>query len=648
MNRKKPLLWILFLISGFALNGQMNLSKDTSAVNKLLDESKRLVGTDSAKAIKLSEQAKKIAEETNYPSGEAYALKNIGMVYYIRAKYVETLDYWSQALQVFEKIKDDVGIANMLNNIGAIYFNQGADAKALEYSLKSLQIAEKIGDTLRMISALINVGSIYHNKKDPVALDYFLKALPLVEKNGNTEAYIVITGDIGEIYFDSYNDEKAIEYFHRAIKAAGNNFSAAFSYNGIGKVYLKEGKFSEALQSHNKALELAQKFDDNLQIIRSLRGIADVYVKQKDIPLAITYYSKAKVIAEGLDDVKIELKDLYQDMATAYSKKKDFSSAFLYQSLYSDIKDTLYNIESKKKLNQLQFDFELGKKEVEISLKEARIESERQARIGVTIGLGLLLIIAFIIYRNYLQKSKINKILDKQKDQIEHLLLNILPKEVATELQVSGKSKPRHFEDVSILFTDFKGFTAIADKLSPGQLVEDLNECFVAFDSIMEKYGLEKIKTIGDAYMCAGNIPSPDPDHIYKIIKAAMEIQSFMQKHNAMRLDKGLQPWEIRIGLHVGPVVAGVVGKKKYAYDIWGGSVNIASRMESNGTPGKVNVSAFMYEKIKDRFQCTYRGKIHAKNLGDLDMYYVEYEKDQGDGIPDEVTTVLKEPTFQP
>ncbi len=647
MNRKKTLLLTLILVSVIAVTGQMNLSRDTASVNKLLDESKSLVATDSSKAIKIALRAKKMAEEINYPAGEAYALKHMGMVYYIRGKYVETLDYWSQSLQVFEELKDDVGIANMLNNIGAIYFNQGADVKGLEYSLKSLQIAEKIGDTLRMISALINVGSIYHNKKDPVALDYFLKALPLVEKNGNTEAYIVITGDIGEIYFDSYNDEKALEYFHRAIKAAGNEFSAAFSYNGIGKVYLKEGKFSEALQSHITALDIASKFDDNLQVIRSLRGIADVNVRQNNIDPAINYYSKAKIIAEGLDDVKIELKDLYQDMAEAYSKKKDYSSAFLYQSLYSDIKDTLYNIESKKKLNQLQFDFELGKKEVEINLKEARIESERQARIGVTIGLGLLLIIAFIIYRNYLQKSRINKILDKQKDQIEHLLLNILPKEVATELQVSGKSKPRHFEDVSILFTDFKGFTTIADKLSPGQLVEDLNECFVAFDSIMEKYGLEKIKTIGDSYMCAGNIPSPDPDHIYKIIKAAMEIQSFMQKHNELRFTRGLQAWEIRIGLHVGPVVAGVVGKKKYAYDIWGGSVNIASRMESNGTPGKVNVSAFMYEKIKDRFQCTYRGKIHAKNLGDLDMYYVEYEKDEEEAMPKTVGVSIKEPTLQ-
>ena len=249
----------------------------------------------------------------------------------------------------------------------------------------------------------------------------------------------------------------------------------------------------------------------------------------------------------------------------------------------------------------------------------------------MTIGLGMILIIAFIIYRNYLQKVKVNKILDKQKDQIENLLLNILPKEVASELQISGKSKPRHFEEVSVLFTDFKGFTSIADKLSPEEVVHELNECFMAFDSIMEKYNLEKIKTIGDAYMCAGNIPSPDRDHVYKIIKAASEIQSFIEKHNSHLAEKGLEAWEIRIGVHVGPVLAGVVGKKKYAYDIWGRTVNIASRMESNGIPGRVNISADTYEIVKGQFECTHRGKIYAKNLGDLDMYLVEYEKTLSD-----------------
>lgn len=617
---------LLLLFSIYLVNGQKTEVKDTANVNKLIQESKEMIGTDSAIAIGLAMKAHDMAEELSFTEGQAYALKNVGMVYYMKGNYVETLDYWTQSLNLFKEIDDDIGISNMLNNIGAIYFNQGADDKALDYSLQSLHLAEKIGDTLRITSALINIGSIYHNKKDPVALNYLLKALPLVQAQGNTDAYIVLTGDIGEVYFDNNNDDKALEFYQKSIKAAGNQSSTSFAYNGIGKVYLKEGKYAQALQSHNKALMIAGKFDDNLQTVRALRGIADVHTKLNNTGLAIDFYNKARALAESMDDVKVELKDLYRDMAYTYAQTQDYSNAFLFQSKYAELKDTLYNIESKKKLNQLQFDFELSKKQNEIVLKEAKIQSERQARIAMMIGLGLLLIIAFTIYRNYLMKVKTNKILDKQNVQIEHLLLNILPKEVANELQTIGQSKPRHFEEVSILFSDFKGFTSIADKLSPRELVEDLNDCFIAFDSIIENYQLEKIKTIGDSYMCAGNIPTPDINHNYNIIKAALDIQEFMNHYNLNRLAKNQEPWEIRIGLHAGPVVAGVVGKKKYAYDIWGSAVNIASRMESNGTPGKVNISAHMYSIIKDRFHCTYRGKIHAKNLGDLDMYYVEYE----------------------
>ncbi|HET9429575.1 MAG TPA: adenylate/guanylate cyclase domain-containing protein, partial [Chitinophagaceae bacterium] len=161
-------------------------------------------------------------------------------------------------------------------------------------------------------------------------------------------------------------------------------------------------------------------------------------------------------------------------------------------------------------------------------------------------------------------------------------------------------------------------------------LVKELGECFMAFDTIIEKYNLEKIKTIGDSYMCAGGIPSPSKKHPVNIVKASLEIQQYIVDNNRKRQEMGLQPWDVRVGIHVGPLVAGVVGKKKYAYDIWGSTVNIASRMESNGVPGKVNISAATYELVKDRFSCSYRGKINAKNIGDIDMYFVDFEFPEG------------------
>jgi adenylate cyclase len=212
---------------------------------------------------------------------------------------------------------------------------------------------------------------------------------------------------------------------------------------------------------------------------------------------------------------------------------------------------------------------------------------------------------------------------------------------VAHELRTKGEAKPRYYENVSVLFTDFKGFTMIADKLSPGELVEELNACFIAFDDIIVRNNLEKIKTIGDSYMCAGGIPTYDEKHIFNIVKASLEIQDYIAKTNATRATNGAVPWDIRIGIHVGPIVAGVVGKKKYAYDIWGSTVNVASRMESNGVPGQVNISAAVYERIKDVYPCTYRGKIYAKNVGEIDMYLI----DQGHDRYEEKKEVRKQET---
>jgi adenylate cyclase len=146
----------------------------------------------------------------------------------------------------------------------------------------------------------------------------------------------------------------------------------------------------------------------------------------------------------------------------------------------------------------------------------------------------------------------------------------------------------------------------------------------IAFDNIIGKHNLEKIKTIGDSYMCAGGIPTPDEHHVDNMVKASLEIRDYMGQYNEQRKTDGLEPWDLRIGIHVGPLVAGVVGKKKYAYDIWGSTVNIASRMESNGVPGQVNVSSSVYELMKDKYECSYRGKIYAKNVGEIDMYFLE------------------------
>jgi class 3 adenylate cyclase/TPR repeat protein len=611
---------------------------DTTWVNTLVQESKKYFTDDPGKSIDLATQAKTLADKINFPKGGALALKNIGIVYYFQGKHLEALDYYTQSLNVFKEIKDNSGIANLYSNIGVVYYDRGDDTKALENYLQSLKYSELAGDKFRILIALNNVGGVYNIKSATYdkALEYYLKAMQLSEELGKKEELGAICVNIGSIFYDTLyeknDDTKALFYFSKALKAYGNSEGSLNAFNALGKLYKKEGKYDLALENHNKALILAEKLINKISIVQSLMGLGNVYVKKGDYRTALQYFTKAEVPALEIQ-ANHELQDLYKEMALTYSKTADYNKAFKYQSLYSRIRDTLYDIDTDKKLGSLQFDFDLQKKQGEINLltkdkalTDQKLKRQQFAKRALIIGLGLVFMIALLIYRNYRIKVKTHKILDRQKDEIEHLLLNILPSEVAKELQINGHAVPRNYESVSVMFTDFKGFTAIADKMSPQDLVEELNTCFIAFDEIIGKYNLEKIKTIGDSYMCAGGIPTPDDQHVENMIKASIEINDFVLRYNQKRKETGLEPWDLRIGIHAGPVVAGVVGKKKYAYDIWGSAVNIASRMESNGVPGKVNISSSVFELIKNKYTCTYRGKIQAKNIGEIDMYFLEGE----------------------
>ena len=227
----------------------------------------------------------------------------------------------------------------------------------------------------------------------------------------------------------------------------------------------------------------------------------------------------------------------------------------------------------------------------------------------------------------------------KEKEKTEELLLNILPKETAAELKKYGKAKARHYDYASVMFTDFKGFTFLAEKLTSTDLVKEIDYCFAKFDDIIGKYRIEKIKTIGDAYMCAAGIPAEDSYNPVLITLAGLEIISFMDELKEERKKTDLPYFELRLGIHTGPLVTGVVGKKKFAYDVWGDTVNTASRMESSGAPGMVNVSEVTYKVIKDYFDCEFRGNIEAKNKGKIAMYFVKritakYAEDKEGKVP--------------
>lgn len=247
--------------------------------------------------------------------------------------------------------------------------------------------------------------------------------------------------------------------------------------------------------------------------------------------------------------------------------------------------------------------------------------NQEDVRIGYLLALQLSSAI-----RNAERFKEINRLyaeLNAEKHKSDKLLLNVLPVEIANELKNNGKVEPVHHDSVSVLFTDFQGFTQLSEKMTPRELVDELDYCFSYFDQVVDKYCLEKLKTIGDSYMCASGIPQPSPTHALDAVLAAREILQFMELRKQHKFAQNIPYWDLRIGIHSGPLLAGVIGNKKFVYDVWGDTVNTASRMESSGVPGNINISHATFELVKDFFECEHRGKISAKNKGELDMYLV-------------------------
>ena len=327
----------------------------------------------------------------------------------------------------------------------------------------------------------------------------------------------------------------------------------------------------------------------------------------------------SSVIAKKMGYMVQEL-EIYSTWKDIAKEEGNMDSAFLYLQKYVAINDSLYGQSARARFEKMAISQRDEIAASEIRIKDVELQKQK-AVIYSSIALTILFSLSsLIIFRNFRKQKSTNNLLSAEKQKSEMLLLNILPTEVAEELKEKGVADAKHFENVTVLFTDFVNFTEAGERMSPQALIDELHTCFKSFDDITTKYNVEKIKTIGDAYLAVAGLPTADPLHAEHIVRAAIDINAFMQD----RLAKiGNSTFEIRIGIHSGSVVAGIVGVKKFAYDIWGDTVNTAARMEQNSEAGKINISATTYELVKDKFACEYRGEIDAKGKGMLKMYYV-------------------------
>ncbi|MGB5321127.1 adenylate/guanylate cyclase domain-containing protein, partial [Lutimonas sp.] len=375
----------------------------------------------------------------------------------------------------------------------------------------------------------------------------------------------------------------------------------------------------------NHAINMFEKMEKYYPITIFLTYMSDLYLNQGDWDAALGYAQRSLELAEkyGLKDeiskANLQLSKLYEESGDAKASLKYFKDHISY-------KDSVNNISAVQQMANIRTDFEISQKQLEVDLLNQQKRNQRIVVIATIIALILIIGLAIGLFRRNKFIEKTKQLIEIEKERSDKLLLNILPEGTAKELKDNGKVNPQKFDSVTVMFTDFEAFTKYSQDLTPELLVKSVDYHFSKFDQIIEKYGLEKIKTIGDSYMCAGGLPIPTKDHAQKMLHAALEIRDFIENIKRSEV-REITHFNIRIGIHTGPVVAGVVGIKKFAYDIWGDTVNIASRLESNSEPGKINISENTYHLIKDSFDCEYRGEIQAKNKGMMKMYYVNNKK---------------------
>lgn len=534
-------------------------------------------------------------------------------------------DYGAFIEKTVEKAKelnDQEGLAWANYYLGRFHVSgMSSYSKALPALLKALSIFEEINNNYGVSQCYMQLGLIsYMTQYYEDAIKNFNLSLSFAENP--TSTYLMAIS-----YAELNNYEASRKHFYKAIKAFKKkdrlkNINECYMY--LGDMYVKEGLLDSAYYFLTNAVKNQVLLNESIS--RPYALFSKYYFSKGDLDSAEYYALSSIELTSNIGDDHISPLISTHTLSKVYDEKQNFEKAHHYLKLYNSLKNDEFEGGARQKIAQMQTIFEFKKKIQEEELRhEEEIREQNRTKNVILIAALFVLLAAGALLSRLLYIRKAKAALQKEKNISESLLLNILPSEIALELKEKGKADARNFDVVSILFSDFKGFTEQSAKLSAVDLVNEINHCFEAFDGIMETYGIEKIKTIGDSYMAAGGLPVPTEDSVKNTVLAALEMQRFIEERKKTQDARGEPAFEMRVGIHTGPVVAGIVGIKKFQYDIWGDTVNTASRMESSGIVGKVNISQATYELLTSdpQFAFESRGKIKAKGKGELRMYFV-------------------------
>lgn len=547
-------------------------------------------------------------------------LKSTSMkeVYYADIKYI---------IEVSKISKNKQKEADGYYLLGKYYFTLKHNLeKATQYYLLSYSLYDSIKNTKGLMGINLQLGLIQHTIKDyNSAINYFSKITTNKEVENKQKATAVY---LSALCYSELNDfNRALLYFDRAIelyRITDNTTGVKMCEMFKGKMYINKKEYNKAAVHLNKIIGVPKSKTDSFSYSPAFAFISTAYYHLNEYDQSIKNALISYHFTKDIDGSVLYVKESLSALHKSYLAKGEYSLAYSYLNKLIAINDSVLNIDilngiSKTK-SQYEYQQKLNQEKLIQVKKDLKVKQEiafqKQIRNSLSIGFAGVLCFSIIIYT---QRNRIKK----EKNKSEDLLLNILPKDVAEELKLKGNTEAKLFKNVTVLFSDFKSFTEISEQLSPDELVKLINELFSEFDKIMMKHGIEKIKTIGDSYMAVGGLPIENANNATSVINAALEIQNYLQHLNQEKRKNNLPYFEARIGIHTGPVVAGVVGLKKYSYDIWGDTVNTASRMENSCDVGKINVSETTYLAAKNEFNFEFRGNVQVKSKGLLNMYYV-------------------------
>ncbi len=518
------------------------------------------------------------------------------------------------------------------------------------------------GDMKVAASEALKLGrSLALKKREREALASFQQAVDLADQANDIALRAAANEELGDAYYRTNDPSKAIKSLHISAKYYSSLGAAQAQTQVINRIGFTEKNknkdFDAAIKMFKRSLQIAQQSNLFSTQLQSYELLATSYHEKGDEANAKFYTELSDKLKSAPSKNTVESYANYESQIEE-TKAKLQTTIELNEGEKKQLQTQLRGYETQKKaldkILSAQAD-SLVQVNYEIGMAETRTMAEEEKRKAVQTllyfsygGIALLIVFSTFLFSLFRSRNIANKRLaeqniqiqkqaneletkgkdlQKEKEKSEKLLLNILPAKIAEELKEKNYAAPRYYEKVTVLFTDFKGFTTIAEKMTPEEIIGELNTIFSEFDRICKEYNLEKIKTIGDAYMCAGGIPEPNTTNATDAVYAALEMQQYIGTLAEKKKARGEHYFELRLGINTGAIVAGVVGESKFAYDIWGDAVNLASRMESGGEPGRVNISENTYELIKDNFDCSYRGKISVKNKGEVDMYFVNHKK---------------------